>query len=124
MMNTWHTIYSTDLEILLKALEEELPELGSAWRKRLAQGYTAEALASDMAIDLREQARQAKKSIDDAQQALLQSVEQAKNQQEALEILLEKKESACQALAEKIIALNRIIAQQQEQLNALLGNDG
>jgi hypothetical protein len=123
MMNTWHTTPPTDLEILFTALKKEFPKLGTYWLNRLEQGYTPQQLAAEMSIDIRQEKRAIEKSLEDAQKALSQSEKLAERELEELRYELEAQNNIAQEKEEKIITLNRIIAQQQEQLNALLGND-
>jgi hypothetical protein len=123
MMNAWNTTSPTELEILFTALKEEFPEMGTYWLNCLERRYTPQQLAAEMAIDLRQEKRQQEKELEDAQQALYQSEELFERQLEELRSKLEIEKNIAQEKEEKFIALNRIIAQQQEQLNALLGNE-
>ncbi len=123
MMNSWHTTPPTELETLFTAIKEELPKLGAYWLGRLEQGYTPQQLAAEIAIDLRQEKRQLEKELEDAQQALYESEALAERQLEGLRSQLKVEKNIAQEKEEKFIALNRIIAQQQEQLNALLGNE-
>ena len=123
MMNTWHTTPPTELETLFTAIKEELPKLGAYWLGRLEQGYTPKQLAAEIAIDLRQGKRQLEKELEDAQQALYEFEALAERQLEGLRSQLKVEKNIAQEKEEKFIALNRIIAQQQEQLNALLGNE-
>ena len=122
-MNAWNTTSPTELEILFTALKEEFPEMGTYWLNCLERRYTPQQLAAEMAIDLRQEKRQQEKELEDAQQALYQSEELFERQLEELRSKLEIEKNIAQEKEEKFIALNRIIAQQQEQLNALLGNE-
>ena len=97
--------------------------MGAYWLNRLEQGYTSQQLAAEMAIDLRQEKRQQEKELKDAQQALCQSEELFERQLAELHSQLESEKKVAQEKEEKFSALNRIIAQQQEQLNALLGNE-
>ena len=123
MMNTWHTTPPTDLETLFTALKKELPQFGAYWLNCLERKYTPQQIAAEMAIDIRQEKRQREKELKDAQQAVSQSEELVERQLAVLRSELETQNNIAQEKEEKIIALNRIIAQQQEQLNALLGND-
>ena len=123
MMNSWHTTPPTELEILFTALKEELPKLGTYWLNCLERGYIPQQLATEMAIDLRQEKRLLEKSLEDAQQALYKSEELAERKLEELRSELEIEKNIAQEKEEKFSALNRIIAQQQEQLNTLLGNE-
>ncbi len=123
MMNSWHTTPPTELETLFTAIKEELPKLGAYWLGRLEQGYTPQQLAAEIAIDLRQEKRQLEKELEDAQQALYEFEALAERQLEGLRSQLKVEKNIAQEKEEKFIALNRIIAQQQEQLNALLGNE-
>jgi len=123
MMNSWHTTPPTELETLFTAIKEELPKLGAYWLGRLEQGYTPQQLAAEIAIDLRQGKRQLEKELEDAQQALYEFEALAERQLEGLRSQLKVEKNIAQEKEEKFIALNRIIAQQQEQLNALLGNE-
>jgi len=123
MMNSWHTTPPTELETLFTAIKEELPKLGAYWLGRLEQGYTPQQLAVEIAIDLRQEKRQLEKELEDAQQALYEFEALAERQLEGLRSQLKVEKNIAQEKEEKFIALNRIIAQQQEQLNALLGNE-
>jgi hypothetical protein len=122
-MNTWHTTPPTDLAILFTALKEEFPKMGAYWLNCLEKKYTPQQLAEEMAIDLRQEKRQQEKKLEDTQQALYRSEELTEHALAELRSELETEKNIAQEKEEKFIALNQIIAQQQEQLNALLGND-
>jgi len=123
-MNTWHTTPPTDLAIIFTTLKKELPKMGAFWLNRLAKGYSPRQLAEEMAIDLRQEKREWQSKLNDSQTALLQ----LKTSVEALQAEWQEKLDTAENLAdeqkEKIQELNHIVAQQQTQLNALLGNDG
>ena len=98
--------------------------MGAFWLNRLAKGYSPRQLAEEMAIDLRQEKREWQSKLNDSQTALLQ----LKTSVEALQAEWQEKLDTAENLAdeqkEKIQELNHIVAQQQTQLNALLGSDG
>ena len=124
MMNTWQTTPPTDLETLFSALKEEFPELGTYWLNRLAKGYSPRQLAEEMAIDLRQEKRDRQRALEKSQEALLRLEKSVETLQAEWQKKLDFVENLADEQEEKIQALNRITAQQQTQLNALLGNEG
>ena len=72
---------------------------------------------------MRQENRQLEKELEDAQQALYEFEALAERQLEELRSQLKVEKNIAQEKEEKFSALNRIIAQQQKQLNTLLGNE-
>lgn len=122
-MNSWHIPPPDPLQTIFTTLKEELPRLGSYWLNCLQRGYTASQLATEIAIDLRQEERQAQKKLDDSQQALRQHEEQSEQQIQTLRSQLNAESLLRKERERTIVELNRIIAQQQGQLNTLLGNE-
>jgi len=119
MNSSWYP----NLETLFKSLADEFPELGSDWLSHLRQGYTPTALAQEMAIRLREKEREAQAKLSACQETFEDFKRNVEPQERQLRAQLDSKIQAELAQEEKIIRLNRIIAQQQKQLNNLLGNN-
>ena len=124
-MNTWFPPTSpSDLERLFIALEEQLPKFGENWLRYSRRGYSPVQLAAEIAIDFHKERDSEQMRLTRLQETLQEKEEHWTMQEAGWQNRLKAIEKQMQDKEEKIRALNRIIARQQEQLNAFLDSGG